>query len=90
MRGSTIHFSHDEWEKIDEKVKEKEYPSAYGYIKDLVLIDLVKDNRKDLIEYLCYKMGLRRDDLIKQAWKEYCKNHGLLLKDLRDFITERD
>ena len=85
-KAPAIFFNYDEWDKIKEKVEKGEYPSMYGYIKDLVLIDLVKDNRIDLLEYLCYKMGLTKEDLIKQAWKEYCVNHGLL-KGLRNVIT---
>ena len=85
-RAPSIFFNYDEWDKIKEKIEEGKYPSMYGYIKDLVLIDLVKDNRIDLLEYLCYKMGLNKEDIIKQAFKEYCENHGLL-KGLRNVIT---
>lgn len=35
-----IFFNKDEFEKIEEKVKEKDYPPPYAYIKDLVLKEI--------------------------------------------------
>ena len=83
-RAPSIFFNYDEWDKINEKIKDGEYPSMYGYIKDLVLNDLYKeDDREDFLEHLCDKLGLGKDGkdvLMRQAWKEFLKNHGLLPK----------
>lgn len=77
-KAPSIFFNRDEWKEISQRVKEGDYPSVYGYIKDLVLIDLSKDDRKDLLEFLCDRLGLSKDDLMRQAWKEFVEKHGLL------------
>lgn len=77
-RLSSLFFNDNEWDKLNKKVEEEGYPSKYAYVKDLVLNDLDKEEREDLLEYLCDRLGLGRDDLMRQAWKEFCENHGLL------------
>ena len=82
-KAPAIFFNYDEWDKLEEKIKKEGYPSKYAYIKDLVLGDLYKDDREDFLEHLCDKLGLGKDGkdvLMRQAWKEFLINHGLLPK----------
>jgi len=41
-KAPSIFFNQDEWAKIEDRIKEGDYPSMYGYIKDLVLKDIKK------------------------------------------------
>lgn len=79
-RTPTIFLNDDQWEKLEKKVEAESYPSKYAYIKDLILNVLNNEDKEDFLERLCDKLGLGKNELMRQAWREFVENHGLIPK----------
>ena len=79
-RTPTIFLNNEQWEKLEKKFEAEGFPSIYAYMKDLMLYELNKDDREDFLEYLCDKLGLEKGELMRQAWKEFLENHGIIPK----------